>query len=96
MLPAIEQHVNWVAACMEYMRERNLDRIVPDVRAEDAWVAHVNSVAHQTLYPECNSWYLGANIPGKTRVFMPYVGYPAYVRRCQEVAYQGYEGFVLS
>ena len=62
--------------------------------AEDEWVAHVNRVADSTLYPQCNSWYLGANIPGKPRIFMPYAGgLPNYRERCDEVAAKGYEGF---
>jgi cyclohexanone monooxygenase len=64
--------------------------------AEDAWVDHVNSVAHMTLYPRCNSWYLGANVPGKPRIFMPYIGVPTYVAKCREVVARGYEGFALS
>ena len=63
--------------------------------AEDAWVAHVNAVADLTLYPTCNSWYLGKNIPGKPQVFMPLVGFPPYVERCEAVAANGYEGFAL-
>jgi cyclohexanone monooxygenase len=59
-------------------------------------VAHVNDVADLTLYPTCNSWYLGANVPGKPRVFMPYLGFPPYVEKCNEVAAKGYEGFALS
>ena len=68
----------------------------PDVSAEDAWVEHVNAVAGMTLFPKANSWYLGANIPGKPRVFMPYVGgVGAYAEKCREVAAAGYEGFQL-
>ncbi len=63
--------------------------------AEDAWVAHVNEVANLSLYPTCNSWYLGANVPGKPRVFMPYLGVPPYVAKCNEVAAKGYEGFAV-
>ena len=66
------------------------------VDAEDAWVDHVNEVADMTLFPGCNSWYLGANIAGKPRVFMPYVGFPTYVAKCDEVAAKNYEGFALS
>ena len=54
--------------------------------AADEWVAHVNALADSTLYPTCNSWYLGANVPGKPRVFMPVLGWPQYVARCNEVA----------
>jgi cation diffusion facilitator CzcD-associated flavoprotein CzcO len=96
MIPSIEQHVNWIADCVEHMRERGSSRIEATVGAEDAWVAHVNEVAGETLYPSCNSWYLGANVPGKPRVFMPYLGFPPYVEKCNEVASRGYEGFALS
>jgi len=96
MLPSIEQHVNWIADCIEYMRKRGLDRIDATVDAEQAWVGHVNEVADATLFPSCNSWYVGANIPGKPRVFMPYLGYPEYVAKCNEVAANAYEGFALT
>ncbi len=96
MVPSIEQHANWIAACVAWMRARGLRRIEASPAAEDAWVAHVNEVADATLYPSCNSWYLGANIPGKPRVFMPYLGFPAYVQKCAEVAAGGYEGFTLA
>ncbi len=95
MVPSIEQHTNWIAACLGWMSTRGLHRIEATPEAEDAWVAHVNDVADSTLYPSCNSWYLGANIPGKPRVFMPYLGYPAYVKKCDEVAARGYEGFAV-
>jgi cyclohexanone monooxygenase len=79
------------------MRRHGLDRIEPMVEAEAAWVQHVNAVADSTLYPLANSWYLGANIPDKPRVFMPYVGgFDAYKRRCDAVAASGYEGFRLT
>ena len=96
MLVSIEQHVDWIARCIGYLREHRLAAIEATQRAEDEWVAHVNAVAGETLYPTCNSWYLGANVPGKPRVFMPYVGFPPYVERCDEVAAGGYEGFALS
>jgi cyclohexanone monooxygenase len=93
MLPSIEQHVDWIADGIAYMREQGLACVEADEAAQDAWVAHVNEVAHSTLFPEANSWYLGANVPGKPRVFMPYVGFPMYVAKCEEVAAKGYEGF---
>ena len=93
---AIEQHVEWISDCIEHMREQGLQHIEAKVEAEDEWVAHVNQVANLTLYPQANSWYLGANIPGKKRVFMPYVGGQIeYRRRCAEVAGEGYTGFEL-
>jgi cyclohexanone monooxygenase len=68
-----------------------------DKHAEDQWVDHVNEVAHTTLYPQANSWYMGANIPGKPQIFMPYIGgVGAYRRICDDVAAKGYEGFAMS
>jgi cyclohexanone monooxygenase len=96
MVPSIEQHANWIARCLNDLAARGANRIEPTLEAEDAWVAHVNEVAATTLYPSCNSWYLGANIPGKPRVFMPYLGFPAYVEKCEAVVANGYEGFALS
>ncbi|MDH3604820.1 MAG: cyclohexanone monooxygenase, partial [Candidatus Tectomicrobia bacterium] len=96
MLPSIEQHVNWIADCVSYMKARALSCIEATVEAEDAWVSHVNEVASGTLFPTCNSWYLGANVPGKPRVFMPYIGFPPYVEKCNTVVSNGYEGFVLT
>ena len=72
------------------------DALEATVEAENDWVDHVNEVANMTLFPGCNSWYLGANIPGKPRVFMPYIGFPMYVEKCEEVVAKNYEGFVTS
>ena len=95
MIMAIEQHVEWIRDCLVTMRQQGLSTIEATATAADNWVDHVNSVADQTLYPTCNSWYLGANIPGKTRVFMPLIGYPPYAEKCQQVAENNYEGFQL-
>jgi len=96
MIVSIEQHVSWITDCIEYMRENGHHRIEATLDAQDAWVDFVNAVADFTLFPSCNSWYLGANVPGKPRVFMPLLGYPTYVEKCNEVAEKGYEGFALS
>jgi cyclohexanone monooxygenase len=97
MMVSIEQHVDWIADCLGHLKSRQLDYIEASVTAEDAWVDHVNEVAHTTLYPSAASWYMGANIPGKPRVFMPYIGgVGAYRLRCDEVAANGYDGFILS
>lgn len=97
MILSCEQHVDWIAQCITHMRDKNLARIEPTPDAEDAWVEHNNEVANGTLYPLANSWYVGANIPGKPRVFMPYVGgVTAYKQKCDEVVARGYEGFVLT
>jgi len=96
MLPSIEQHVDFIADCIAYMRERELRCVEADSEAENLWVAHVNEVADTTLFPRCNSWYLGANVPGKPRVFLPLVGFPDYVAKCEEVVERDYEGFMFS
>ena len=97
MLVSIEHHVDFIADAIAHLRAQGKGRIEADRAAEDAWVAHVNAVAAGTLYPGgCNSWYLGANVPGKPRVFMPLIGFPPYVERCREVVARGYEGFALS
>jgi cyclohexanone monooxygenase len=97
MIVSIEQHVDWITEAIAFMRERGLEAIEADKAAEDQWVTHVNEVAHTTLYPQANSWYMGANIPGKPQIFMPYIGgVAAYRQICNEVAAKGYEGFVLT
>jgi cyclohexanone monooxygenase len=95
MLPTIEQHVEWIADCLGYLRANGFKCIEATQGAQDAWVAHVNEIADRTLFPTCNSWYLGANVPGKPRVFMPYIGFPPYVEKCNRVAAEGYAGFAL-
>ena len=96
MIVSIEQHVDWIADCLVHMRKQGLATMEAGREAEEKWVAHVNEVAHGTLYPQANSWYMGANIPGKPRIFMPYIGGVGVYRRiCDEVAAKGYEGFVL-
>ena len=96
MIMAIEQHVEWICACLRNMRSEGRQSIEATEAAADSWVDHVNTVADQTLYPSCNSWYLGSNIPGKTRVFMPLIGFPTYAEKCAEVAANGYSGFVVT
>ena len=95
MIVSIEQHVDWIADCLAHLRENGLAAIEATPAAENDWVAHVNAVADQTLYPTCNSWYLGKNIPGKPQVFMPLIGFPPYVEKCDAVVANGYEGFEL-
>mgnify|MGYP001614473301 CR=1 FL=1 len=96
MVTSIEQHVEYVGGIIDHLRRHQLATIEAEPAAEDAWVRHVNDIASQTLLQSCNSWYLGANVPGKPRVFMPYIGFPAYVEKCNEVAAKGYEGFRLA
>ena len=96
MMVAIEQHVEWVTDCIDYLVENDHDTIEATEEAQAAWVAHVNEVANGTLWVSCHNWYQGYNIPGKPRVFMPLPGFPPYVDKCNEVVANGYEGFVLS
>jgi cyclohexanone monooxygenase len=97
MIVSIEQHVDWIADCLSFMRRRAFTSIEATAEAEEHWVAHVNEVAQVTLYPQANSWYMGANIPGKPRIFMPYIGGVGVYRRiCDDVVAKGYEGFTMT
>jgi cyclohexanone monooxygenase len=97
MVVSIEQHVDWIADAIAHMRERGLRTMEPTEEAQDAWVAHVAEIADFTLVSRADSWYMGANVPGKPRVFMPYLGgVGPYRRRCEEIAAAGYEGFALA
>ena len=93
----IEQNVEWVTDCLRHMGENNYTRIVATTEAEDDWTDHVNEVAADTLLLHTDSWFVGANIPGKKRTFLMYAGgSPAYREKCEDVAAKGYEGFTLS
>jgi cation diffusion facilitator CzcD-associated flavoprotein CzcO len=95
---AIEQHVEWITDCIAHMRSHGLNKVEAETEAMDGWVAEVNAAANATLLPQAHhSWYLGANVPGKPRVFMPYAGGMARYRKiCSEVAAKGYQGFAFS
>ena len=91
-----EYHVDWIADCIAHIQKTHSTSIDPNVEAEDAWVGLVNDIGNQTLFPQANSWYVGANIPGKARVILPYLGgFKSYSQKCNEVAANGYEGFSL-
>jgi cyclohexanone monooxygenase len=97
VIVSCEQHVDWIADCLAHMRSRGLDRIEAQAQAQDDWAEHVDALARQTLMPGTDSWYVGANIPGKPRQFMPYVGgVGVYRRKCEEIARTGYPGFSFS
>ncbi len=96
---AIEQHVDWVADCIDTMRQSGKTTIEPTRQAQDQWVAHVNEVISATLMTSANSWYMSANIADKPRAFLPYLdpeGIGGYRKRCDEIAAKGYEGFSLA
>ncbi|MGV9709063.1 flavin-containing monooxygenase [Gordonia sp. NPDC003424] len=97
MVLGAEQHVNWIADCITYLDEHNGTAIEATADAVDDWVTECNAKAQATLFPTANSWYMGANIEGKPRVFMPYIGgFGNYGRICAEVAEAGYKGFEIS
>ena len=97
MILGIEQHADWIIDCLKHLKAQGLDRIEAEQVAEDGWVRHNDEVANATLYPLANSWYMGANIPGKSRGLMPYVGgFDRYKQACDDVASKGYEGFRLT
>ncbi|MEM7016651.1 MAG: NAD(P)/FAD-dependent oxidoreductase [Pseudomonadota bacterium] len=96
MIVSIEQHVDWLVDLFEHMKENDKTQVEAEQTAEDKWVEHVNEVANMTLFPKGGSWYLGANVPGKPRIFMPYAaGVGAYREVCDKVTADGYEGFVF-
>jgi cyclohexanone monooxygenase len=94
MVLSIEHDVDWIGDCIDWMRDNRIAAIEAEQGAQDAWVRHVGELAEGTLFTQANSWYIGANIPGKPRVFMPYLGgVDAYQVKCREVAQAGYTGF---
>lgn len=94
---AIEQHVDWIADCIDTMKENSVTYIEPRADAEAKWVEHTNEVADQTLFTEADSWYRGANVPGKTRTFLPYPGgLDVYRSVCADVASADYDGFAMA
>ena len=97
MTVSIEQHVEWIADQLAYLRDHGFETIEPTPTAEAGWVQHVNDCADITLYPTANSWYMGANVPGKPRVFLPYIGgVDVYRAACDEVVERGHLGFELT
>ena len=91
-----EQNVEWVTDCIRHMRDHNIERISATVEAEQSWRDHCLEVVAHTLFLKADSWFMGANIPGKQRMFLGYGGgLPRYREKCDAVAAAGYEGFVL-
>jgi cation diffusion facilitator CzcD-associated flavoprotein CzcO len=96
MVVGIEHHVEWICDCLSHLQKQQLASIDATLEAEDNWVGHVNAAADRTLLPLANSWFIGANIPGKPRVFMPYVArIGVYRKECQDIVDKGYEGFTF-
>jgi len=88
---------DWITRLLDHLRQRNYTRIEATGPAEQAWRAQVLALADATLFPRADSWYLGANIPGKPREMLAFTGgLPAYLEKCRESAERGYEGFAIS
>ncbi|MEC8562187.1 MAG: NAD(P)/FAD-dependent oxidoreductase [Pseudomonadota bacterium] len=97
MVVGIEHHVNWIGDCVHYIEKNGYKNVEVLKEAEEEWVTHVNEVANRTLYTTCNNWYLGSNIPGKPRVFMPYIGgFPKYAEKVKAIVESDYKGFAFS
>jgi len=96
MIVSIEQHVDWIFDCIHYLKANKFNTIEPSLKEENSWVEHNQSVAKDHVRSSCNSWYLGANIEGKPKIFMPYVGgFPEYVKKCNTISKSNYKGFIL-
>jgi cation diffusion facilitator CzcD-associated flavoprotein CzcO len=93
---SIEQHVEWISDCLAWLRGQRAEVIEATDQAATDWTDHVQQVAGRTLHPKAASWYMGANIPGKPRIFLPYIGgVGAYRDHCATVAARGYQGFTV-
>lgn len=94
VIASIEHHVEWIAEYIEYLRAEGITRTEATPEAQADWVTHVAEMAASTLYPTAASWYMGANVPGKPRVFLAYIGgLHNYRDRCEQIATDGYVGF---
>ncbi len=96
MVVSIEHHVDWISDTVAHLDEAGRTTIEADAEAQEQWVDYVNAIAGLTVFPTCNSWYLGANVPGKTRVFMPLPGFPGYATMVADITADGYRGFALA
>jgi cyclohexanone monooxygenase len=93
---SIDQHAAWIARCIKSMRSQKFSAIEATESSELSWVEVVSKIASHTIFPSCNSWYLGANVPNKPRMFMPYIGFPSYESKCKEIEENNYFGFKLT
>jgi cyclohexanone monooxygenase len=97
VIVSIEQHVDWIARCIQHMNATQKLKIQAQAPAQEAWVQKVNDLAKNTLFPASDSWYMGANVPGKPRVFLPFIGgLGTYTEICEQVIKDGYSGFDLA
>ncbi len=97
MIPSVEQHVDWIADCIAYMSAHGHERIEAEPEAQQEWGEEVLRAASHSLFLKADSWYMGANVPGKPRVILPYMGgFANYAERCEEIAASGYPGFAFA
>jgi len=97
MVTSIEQNVDWACDCIDYLHQHGYQRIMASQQAEQQWVDHVQCAAQRTLLPTQKTWYVGANVPGKAQVYLPYIGgVTQYLEHCRRIAENDYEGFVLN
>ena len=97
MLLAIEQHTDWIMDCLDHLAQNGFDRVEAGQQAQEDWTEHSREVAEATLMPVADSWYVGANVAGKPRVYMPYFGgFERFWKTCTDIARDGYRGFTLS
>ena len=97
MVPSIEDQVQWISDCLSDLSRTNIQTMEANASRAEEWIAHVNDAASSTLFPRAASWYSGANVPGKPRVFLPYVGGgPAYRAGLEAARESGYADFILS
>jgi len=97
MIVAIEQHVEWIFECINFLYKSHKNKIEANIQFENNWMDHIEDIASNTLRYTCNSWYVGANVPGKKRVFMPYAGgFGIYREKCDEIAENSYTGFIIN
>jgi cyclohexanone monooxygenase len=90
-----ERQMDWIGSCVQHLREQELGAVEPTVASEEAWAAEVSALANATLFPRTDSWWTGANIEGKPRYFLAYLGGSIYYQRIADVAAKNYEGFTF-
>ena len=95
MLPSIEQHVNWITDCIQWMVNNDKSVIESSQTAEDEWMLLVNEIADTTIFTDTKSWYNGSNIDNKAKAFLPFIGVPVYTELLEEVVSEDYKGFIF-
>ena len=95
MMPSIEQHVNWITDCIDWMIQNDKAVIESSETAEEEWMSLVNEIADMTVFTDTKSWYNGSNIEEKAKAFLPFIGVPVYTEMIEEVVNEDYKGFIF-